>query len=302
MKKISVILLRLAVVAVQVSSAGIAVADEIYLENGDRYSGEITEVTDSQITLKTERVGEIQVERKYVQRVEPAEKVEQMKKAKAPPKLWAVEVAAGYSLSKGNTKASQLDGRFKANRKTEDNELTFKADGTYASQDKKMSTQKYSGMARYAYSFGPEKAWYHFFKGEGEHDRFADIDYRFIPSTGVGYWFSDKPDWKLLTELGAGIEHTRFRSTGDTKTEPVAIPRAFVERKVGKFKFSEDLTSYFYLRDAGEYRLKSESIAEYPFSAKTSGRLSLIDEYSSDPAEGVKKNDMRLVSALVYSF
>lgn len=220
----------------------------------------------------------------------------------APPKPWAGELAAGYSLATGNTEGSELNGRFKANRKTDADELTFKADGLYASKDKKMNAQKYSGLARYACSFGAERKWFHFFKGEGDHDRFADIDYRLVPSTGLGYWFFDEPEWRLLLEAGIGVEHTNYRSARESTTEPVAIPRAFVEKKLGKLKLSEDLTSYFYLRETGEYRLKSESIAEFPFSAKISGRLSLIDEYNSDPAPGVEKNDVRLVTSLVYAF
>ena len=90
-----------------------------------------------------------------------------------------------------------------------------------------MNAQRYDAMTRYAYSFGKKKKWYNFYKAEVNRDRFANIDVRLIPSTGVGYWFSDSPKWKLFTELGAGVEITDFRR-GDEKRdiELVLIPRA----------------------------------------------------------------------------
>lgn len=289
--------------ALTMASPAVLFADEIRLQNGDRYSGEITEVTDTKIMLKTEGAGTITIERKYIAQTTPSEKVTELETTPTPAKIWSGEVALGYSQTTGNVQNKQADARFLANRKREKDELTFKAEATYGSQNKKMNTQKYYGMTRYAYSFSADKRWYQFFKEEVDHDRFSDIDLRSVTSTGLGYWWATEPDWKLLTEAGPGLEHTRYRSGQESTTEAIAVGRLFAEKKLwDKLKLSEDVTIYPSLQDTGEFRLRSESIIEYPFGDKLAGRLSLIDEYNSDPAADKKKNDVRLVSSLVYSF
>ena len=65
-----------------------------------------------------------------------------------------------------------------------------------------MDTQNWYGMLRYAFSFW-ERRWYNFYRLEADHDRFANIDYRIVPSCGIGYWFSDKEDYKAMAELAA---------------------------------------------------------------------------------------------------
>jgi putative salt-induced outer membrane protein YdiY len=53
----------------------------------------------------------------------------------------------------------------------------------------------------------------------------------------------------------------------------------------------------------GGFRLRSETSLTNAITQRISIRLKYIDDYNSDPGlPGVKKNDMRLVSSLVYSF
>jgi len=65
-------------------------------------------------------------------------------------------------------------------------------------------------MGRYAYSFSEEMKWYHFYKIEGSQDRFANVDSRITPSSGLGYWFSDEDDYKAMVESALGYEHTSY--------------------------------------------------------------------------------------------
>jgi len=158
-------------------------------------------------------------------------------------------------------------------------------------------------MIRYAFSFGASKKWYNFYKTEAEHDRFANIKYRITPSTGLGYWFSDTDDWKLLTEAGIGYEYTEYRDDTDSDGEVILIPRLFFEKTLfNNSRFSQDITMYPSLSEFGEYRVRSESSFINPINGHISLKLSLIDEYNSDPADDTKKNDLRFISSLMYSF
>lgn len=216
---------------------------------------------------------------------------------------WKREISIGYNATTGNTKDEQLSGKFYANKNTGKYEWTLKADAYYSSSDNKMDAQKYSGMGRFAYSFGHGLKWYNFYSIDADHDRFADIDYRLVPAGGIGYWFSDQPDFKAMLELGAGVEHTNFRSDIKDKTEMVLIPRGYLEKRLwGESRISEDIKLYPALTDSGEYRVYSETAFTNPITKVMSLRISVIDEYNSDPPEGTKKNDIRLVSSVVCTF
>jgi len=217
---------------------------------------------------------------------------------------WDGFVSAGYNAARGNTETDQLSLSLFLNRNRRHvDEITLKGDIYYSVVNKDTDAQKLYGAARYAYSFGETKKWYNFYRLEADHDRFANIDYRLVPSGGVGYWFFDLPDTKLMAESAIGLEHTNFRDDTDERNEMVLIPRAFFEQKIFRnTRISQDIKAYPSLTDFGDYRIRSETTLVNPLTDKISINFSLIDEYNSDPPEDTDENDLRFISSLMYSF
>lgn len=282
-------------------------ADQIFFTNGDRVTGEVLKQTASFTEINSPFMGKVSVETGKIEKIITAETLaaEEAKKAEsAKPKLWSGKVTAGYNRQSGNTQSSELMSGFAVKRKEEkENEFDVAAHFYYGSQDKKMSAQRYDGLIRYAYSFLESRKAYHFFKTEGDHDRFANIEKRFTPSTGLGYWFADGEDWKLMFETGVGVTFTDYRDETESETELVLIPRLYLERQlVGKLRVTEELTAYPSLTNSGEYRLKNEAALKNPITDKLDLKVSAINEYNSRPGADVKKHDMRLTSGLEYRF
>lgn len=307
--KIKHLFLLIAAVFVMCSAACLY-ADEIHLKNGDKITGKIISQLDDMIIIDTEAMGSIDIKREFIAKILTDEdiKIAKAKEAKTKAreeeaKPWQGEVSAGYNVTSGNTKDKQLSGKFYVNKKTKYYEFRLKGDGYYSSTNRKMNAQKYYGMGRFAFSFGPSLKWYNFYRIEADHDRFADIDYRLVPCGGIGYWFSDHPDFKAMVEVGAGLEYTNFRTTTKSRTEMVSVPRGYLEKRLwGESRISEDLKVYPTLTDSGEYRIYSETAFTNPLTDVLKLRISLINEYNSNPPKDTKKNDMRLISSLVYSF
>lgn len=214
------------------------------------------------------------------------------------------EVSLGYNLSKGNTNTEQLDLAAKYNRnRPHIDEVTFKGNFSYAAANKEMTAQKWFGLGRYAYSLGNLKKWYNFYRLEASHDGFANIDYRLVPATGVGYWFLDKEDLKFLSEAGFGFQRTVYRDETKTRNEPIFTPRLYFMKKISPpFTISEDLTFYQSLSNTEHYNARSETSATAAINERLSLRTSFIDEFESVPAEGKKRNDIKLLTALVVKF
>jgi putative salt-induced outer membrane protein YdiY len=218
--------------------------------------------------------------------------------------IWQREVSVGYNRTSGNTHTSELlaKARINRNRKHVD-EITLKGEAFYSSTERKMNAQKWYGMGRYAMSFGGNKNWYWFGRGEADHDRFANIDYRLIPAAGIGYWLFDEPEIKAMAEVGLGLEHTEYRDETENADEWVLVPRAFFEKTLfGKSKITQDLYVYPLIEDINQYRVHSETVFTTPVSEHVSLHISVVDDYNASPAPNVKKNDIRVISSIGYVF
>lgn len=285
---------------------GSVYADEIILKNQDKITGMIIDDNQESVVVDTEAMGRISVKKEFVEAIKTSGQEvvveEPVVAEEEKPKLWSKEVAVSYSRSTGNTEKAQSALSAQFIRKTDENELTLKGESSYSSTDKKMDSQKWNAMTRYAYSF-LDKKWYHFYKLEADHDRFANINYRLIPSTGLGYWFSDTDDWKAMTEGALGLEHTDYRDNTKDSDEAIFIGRGYLEKKIFRdSRIIEDAYIYPSLSETGEYRLHSETSFVNPINDTLSLKLSLTVDYDSDPPTNTKKTDTRFTTALQYSF
>ncbi len=308
MKHPSILLLILAAIFLTSSQLH---AKEIFLKNGDKVTGEIVKETKKKIIVQTQAFGKVSVDKEFVDYgltddveaiVEDifleTEKVPQDEKSK-----WSRKISLGYSQASGNTEASQFSGKFDISRKLDHAEWSGKLHSYISSANEKMDAKKFNGMLRYAFSFGQEYKWYNFYKFEGNQDRFANVNYRLIPSAGVGYWFSDEEEWKAMIEGALGFEHTNYRDGTENENQVVFVPRAFFEKVLfDDLKVSQDITMYPSLEEFEQFRLHSETSLINPLSEHIEWRLSFIDDYNSKPSGSAEKNDFRLISSIDYAF
>lgn len=219
------------------------------------------------------------------------------------PAPWEGSAAIGVSARSGNVSSQDWNARIKLKRKTRLDEWTIEGKDFYSEREGNMTVQKYDGSARYAHRLGIYPRLFSFAQGEIEHDRFANIDYRLTPVAGLGYWIIDAEQFRWMTEAGAGFSLTQGRDETDRKSEYILVPRTIIEKDWGKrFRVSEEVTAYPSLTLPGEYRLKFETSGRVLLTAHMAFRLSLLNEYNSDPGPGFKHTDSRLISALEYSF
>ncbi len=214
---------------------------------------------------------------------------------------WKQEISLGYTQKTGNTQSKEFITSYEGIRKTDHSDLDIKAGALYSSVNKKMDGQKYNGSMRYAPELDRTNC-FGFGKFEAEHDRFAGIDYRYVPSLGAGYWFAREESWMFSGELGVGHEYVKY-TDGSDNNNVVLIPRFFCQKSVfDKAKLSEELIFYPNLEDVKKYRVRSEARFTDPLSDVLSLRVSFIDEFNTDPLGDAKKNDTQLILSLVYGF
>ena len=281
-------------------------AAEIYLKNGDRITGEIIEKNDEDVIVDSEAAGRISVKRGFVERIidAPQKTLIAEEPETAEDAVWDNSLTAGYTINRGNTEDQQFTASVHLHRnRMHVDEITLKGDLYYSSVDKETEAERWDGLGRYAWSFGPSKLWYNFYKLEAARDRFSQINYRLLPAAGVGCWFFDEPEMKLLAEAALGVEYTDYRDESESRAEMVLLPRGYLEKSIFvNSKLTQDVIVYPSLSDSGEYRLRSETTLTNPLNDKLAVNFSFVDEYNSDPPEDTKSNDMRFISSLSYSF
>ena len=234
--------------------------------------------------------------------VEVEKKAERQKIVKDEVAVWERKFSLGYSQSGGNVESTDLAFDILLNQKRALRENTFNIGGAFASSGRKSTARKFNGMVRTAASFGANNKWYRFLKVEGDHDRFGNIDQRFVPSAGLGFWFSDKDEFKAMLEAGIGGEYTNFRDDTESEIQAVVVPRGYIEKKFKNMRFSQELIAYPSFKDKLEYRLHSETAVTNPISDNVLLKISLIDDFNSKPQGDTEKNDYRLTSGLDVKF
>lgn len=282
-----------------------AYADEVLFLNGDRLTGTIVHADTNIVTLEVKGIGTLNIERGVIEQTVPVQEIEVAEAVEEEePVVWSGKISGSLNRRRGNTKTTNTAGGFTIKRKQEKvTEFNISGKAEYGASDREMNAQRYSGMTRLAFSFGKSKKWYNFYKLEADHDRFANIEGRYTPSVGIGYWYSDAEDWTLMGELAAGVTFTGFRDDTQDESELVVIPRVYAEKVlIGKSRISQEVVAYPAITDSGEYRLRLDTTFKNPITDRLDIKFSWLNDYNSKPGKDVKEHDMRFISGLEYTF
>lgn len=217
---------------------------------------------------------------------------------------WSGAVFAGYSLTSGNTDKSSANLTAEALKKFEKTVFSFKGNLFYSETNKKMDTQKWDALVKYALDFGEANKWFSFYQVLLDHDYFSDIKYRVTPAAGLGYHIARSEDWTWDVDAGLGYRITRYRvNTAQNDEILTAIAHTFMKKKVfTKALLSEDFTVYPGLKSGSAVVCRSESAFTNPLNAQMDLEIKYIVDYNSKPADDKTTTDKQFIAGLRYKF
>jgi len=135
-----------------------------------------------------------------------------------------------------------------------------------------------------------------------EYDEIEGVEPRIQFILGYDRKLVTKETFELLGNLGGGVLYEKYPVGGSTTD---AIAQAGLD---WTWKITKQLTYTQVLRflpnisESGEYRVISESVFTTPISEMLDLRLTILDQYNSDPLPGVEKNDLKVVLAIAIRF
>ena len=230
--------------------------------------------------------------------------------AAPPPKpkaVWKSSVAAGLTMTSGNSETTLATLTAGTDGKWDQSELSVGADGAYGTSKVPGQTQTTTtaellhGFTQYNWLF-TDRA-YGYGRVEGWHDGVADIKYRASLSPGAGYYFIKNANTDLSAEVGPGYV---FQELDDNST-------SYATLRVGE-KFHHALSDRARLWQTAEWLPQVDKFDNYVVNAelgieadltkdkKLSLRSYVTDSFQNEPAPGRKQNDLTWVTAIAYKF
>jgi putative salt-induced outer membrane protein YdiY len=294
--------------------AGAAHADKLRLKNGDVLSGEIVETSDAGVVLEHAVLGRLAIAADQIDA--RAEGDAALPAPPAPPKPprpglfgspvlrgWNKQIQLGFTGSSGNSETQDVLVGVRGSFADETKRWQFDSGYFRASTDGSSTKNQAFAMLLRDFLF-PGKKYFAFATTRYDWDQFQEWDHRLSLAGGLGYAFIDRETFDLRGRAGIGTTKT-FGSPGDDEWVPEAVLGLETEWLPAERQKVTAYTTFFpSLSDLGEFRNLtgvdwSLSIAD---GLGLSLNVGVQNEYESDVAPGIEKNDLLYRAALLYDF
>jgi len=218
---------------------------------------------------------------------------------------WESSIAAGLSLTRGNSETLLATLDLKSTRKTPTDEIILGATFAYG-ENKNQATGKtdktadsFAALAQYNHSINDR--WYAGVRADFLHDELADLKYRLTISPLIGYYAIKEASTTLKFEAGpSGV----FERQGHENNQYAALRlgERFEHKFTPKAKMWQSLDFIPQVDRFRNYLIIAELGAEASLTEHFSLRGVIQDYYDHEPAPGRKQNDLKLITSLVYKF
>jgi len=321
-------------------AAGAAYADEVVLQNGDRITGEMVDLSEGKLSIKTEYAGTVKIDWSKVQSlstdgpvyltigdnvvratVSPSEdgtarlesedlpaaesvelsRLKSMSYERKPAVKVSGRINVGASSTSGNTDKEQLNGSFEVVARSAKNRMTIGAEANRAETDGAQTESNW--LAYLAYDHFITEKWYAYASTSAENDKFKDINLRTTLGAGAGYQFFETEQTNLSMELGASYVNTDY-DTGVDSDYPAARWAMNFRQKLFKSRvefFNTD-SVHVALDDSDNFFLRTRTGLRFPIVAGMNSTIQYNYDYDDNPAPGRVKEDKAWLFTLGYAW
>jgi putative salt-induced outer membrane protein len=218
---------------------------------------------------------------------------------------WHGDLAFGLSLAKGNANTLLVNGEAKAVKLWSDNALALGADGQYGLNDWGKSNETKNadnihGFTEYKRLFTDR--FYGSARIDGYHDDIAELHYRVIVGPAAGYYFIKSDRTKFSGEVGPSFIEQRQGSENDNGYVVLRVSERDEYAVSKTAKVWEQVDFMPEVDKLGTYLINAEAGAEAAINTRLSLRIVAKDMFNSEPAANRLRNDITLVSSVVYKY
>jgi putative salt-induced outer membrane protein YdiY len=319
-----------------------ALADEIYLKNGNHLSGKLVFMKEGKLILETAFAGKLTVDWNQVERVvteeaatfvlndgstaqgrlKPSESGDRMElsldsvsvpRIVEPADIQAINPPVEPPIKfsgKINVGLNKASGNTDTENAHADAELIARAKknrltlgGTYNRASEDNSKTEDNATGYLKHDYFLTKKFYWYLNGMLERDKFKDINLRTTVGPGLGYQFFEGELMNLSVEAGPSYVNTDYDNADD---EDSISGRWAV--KFDRF-FFEKLFQYYFSNegyvstsDTSDVFMFTKTGLRFPLRAGLFFNLGWEWDWDNTPAEDAEKSDYRYILSLGYGF
>ena len=299
----------------------------LHLRNGDRLTGYITSENTNRIVLTNAWTREILIPQSAIVRREsvvpatttstnavaaPAPTTNTAAKAPKPPAgattvvgpkppmKWTGELQLGADLGFSEKNRQLYTGKTKVTMSYHRLRNIFDYNFAYGENDSEISANRMDGSIKTDYDL-TKRVYVYNLVGSG-YDQIRKINSRYEIGPGLGYHLIKRTNFMFNTE--AGINYQAQYLADDTKTELFyyRLAEDFTWRINSRFSLDEKFEFFPRVENWGVYRFRFESNLKYSILNNLFLSLSVLNQYDTDPAEGVGENDLQVRSMVGMKF
>lgn len=212
---------------------------------------------------------------------------------------WETSASLGFTLTSGNSDSVLATAQALTQKKWDAHELKFGANAAYGETEDVKSAESIHGFGQYNRLF-TERA-FGYLRLDALHDSVADVEYRFLFSPGAGYYFIKTEKTRLSGEVGPGFVYEKQgKETEGYFTARIA--ENFEHKFSDRVRLWQSLEFLPQVDDFENFLINAEIGLESKLTEKLALKVFALDTYDNQPAPGRKENDIKLVTALGYTF
>jgi putative salt-induced outer membrane protein YdiY len=220
-----------------------------------------------------------------------------------PPavKPWQTTAAVGLTLTRGNSETLLATLSLESKRDWDHNQAIFGVAGGYGEDKSIKNTEFLNGFGQYNRLFSDR--FYAGMRVDATYDGIAGLDYRVRVTPLAGYYLIKTTNTLLSVEAGPSAVFEKQRDQSEDTYLGVRFGERF-EQKLSAAARLWETVDYVPQVDkwAQNYVVTFETGVDTAINKHWSLRVLFQDIYTSDPAAGRERNDLRLVAGTAYKF
>ena len=224
----------------------------------------------------------------------------------APPKPktpWTASTSFGFNSAQGNASTYLITLGPRATYESGDHILNMSMDFRYGENKGQKNVSDVRGSVGYKYLFADRV--YGLIGEDAVRDEIATIDYRSITYPALGYFLVKDDTMKLSVDLGPSGIFQRLKGFEDDFFFAYRAGQAFEwlpEPEDKKTKVWEQLSYVQSTQDHEEYIFNVKAGVTAKLFGNLSISQSIEDSFINKPALGKLKNDVIILTALIFNF
>ena len=305
-------------------------SDVVFLENGDRISGEIKQIWGNILIIEPEYSDPIEIDRGIVVGIESdnmlaieldgsretpyfisrsseeGRAILNSEEAKSDVSLnsikraeeikdfdWNINFDLGSTLSRGNTDSQTTNLQWDGNLVIKDHRI--KSDLFISREEVDGEETKAKDRINLGYNYFFVDQWFFAVNLAAERDPIALLNSRYSFSPAIGYDFLDDPDRYLHVQLGAGYSSERSNNLTSTSTTIDWKLNFYWELLSGDLQFFHDQNLLKNLEGRKNFVFYSQTGFRYEINEDIYLNLQANYDYDSEPAGNAKEEDLTFI-------